>query len=67
MGLQKQDTKSCYQHIISSIKQFKGADYYILETVKSVASRPTKAEIAFELHSEKEVKLLMSMIAMKTI
>lgn len=67
MDSRKQDIKSSYQLIIDSIKEFKGQDYYIIQTIKSVAARPSKAEIAFELQSEREVKLLMSMIAMKTI
>lgn len=67
MASQKQDIKSCYQCIIASIKDFKGPDYYILQTIEKIAARPTKAEIAFQLQSEREVKLLMSMIAMKTI
>lgn len=67
MDSQKQDIKNSYQLIINSIKEFKGPDYYIIQTIKSIAARPSKAEIAFELQSEKEVKLLMSMIAMKTI
>ena len=67
MDSQKQDIKNSYQLIIDSIKEFKGPDYYIIRTIKSVAARPSKAEIAFALQAEREVKLLMSMIAMKTI
>ena len=67
MDSQKQDIKNSYQLIIDSIKAFKGPDYYIIQTIQSVASRPSKAEIAFELQSQREVKLLMSMVAMKTI
>lgn len=62
MDSQRNDILSYYQPIIKSIKSFRGADAYIIDTIEKVSALSPKMSVDMKMTSLYDVIKLLTMI-----
>ncbi len=67
MDLQENDIMSYYEPLVSTIKQFRGSDAYIVDIIRKVSALPVKINSNIRLERVTDVIKLLSAIRLNKI